>query len=276
MLSVFNPAPLPDSEDGTGKSSSRPMKRPRQNAKANKKKLGLAAKWTIRERKNRKLNCSAVEEMRYIEAEETILNLKNGFNYQPRVYMQELFKIKYNMLLMNFEALKRYEVGKVMPTKQEKEQAKKAFACIRKNDATGLKWLIENGFSPNYHNGFGSSVLLYACRKNAKACIALLIQKKANLRRCDAEGRTALHYAVWTQPQVSIEILKLLCDKEPLLLLATDWLDCTPLDCVKPTEWPKVCSFLVSTLGIYKDDILSLAVKPTSKASSFKSETASL
>jgi len=263
MQSVFHPAPLPDMGSGINTRNTCGKKRRRRSTKKNlKKKSGLCAKWTIRERKNRKLNCSVADETRYINDEENILSLQDGFNYQPRVYLQELLKIKFNLEPKIFKASQRYKLPKGIPTTQENQQAKKAFTCIHNNDADGLTWLIENGFSPNYHNGFGSSVLFYACRKNSQACIEVLLSKNANLQTCDVEGRTALHHAVFSQPQVSISILKLLCDREPCLLVATDWLDSTPLDVVKPIEWPKVCSFLVSTVGIYKEDILSTKGTP--------------
>ena len=132
-----------------------------------------------------------------------------------------------------------------------KSIATNVFKAIYLDDDASLQWYLDQGFSVNYHNKFGETVVHYACKCSAVRCLHELIERKAFVGVSSINGRTPLHMALWHHREISLPIIRLICDQEPSMLLSLDWLKALPTDNICPTQWPVVCDFFNLSVDHY-------------------------
>lgn len=190
-------------------------------------------------------------------SEVKILSMPNGFNEHPMEFLRKIMRIKYHGNIQTYQAVKKLEILKEnkTPTPKIVAQAAEVYKCIVDDDVVSFVRFLNDGFDVNYHNKFGETVLHYACKQQAIACIHELIERGVKVGVCCVSGRTPLHVALWYHREVSLDLVRLLCSSEPTLLLAADYLDCTPLDAVTPTQWPVMCDFLNLSVDHYYEDL---------------------
>jgi len=83
-----------------------------------------------------------------------------------------------------------------------------------------------------------------ACRKGLKDSVEFLLNEaKVNFRVKDDFGRTPMHDAFWSA-QPFLDVVKILMNHDPDLLLVSDSRGCSPLIYAPKDQWPVWCEFL--------------------------------
>eukprot|EP00549_Striatella_unipunctata_P002099 CAMPEP_0118714686 /NCGR_PEP_ID=MMETSP0800-20121206/26356_1 /TAXON_ID=210618 ORGANISM="Striatella unipunctata, Strain CCMP2910" /NCGR_SAMPLE_ID=MMETSP0800 /ASSEMBLY_ACC=CAM_ASM_000638 /LENGTH=297 /DNA_ID=CAMNT_0006620569 /DNA_START=308 /DNA_END=1201 /DNA_ORIENTATION=- len=93
-------------------------------------------------------------------------------------------------------------------------------------------------------NRFGESLLHMACRRGFKNVVKLLMEEaNVTVYKCDDYGRTPMHDACWASvPQY--EVMEMLLEKAPELLLLKDARGFTPFSYVRKDHWEGWIKFL--------------------------------
>jgi len=127
-----------------------------------------------------------------------------------------------------------------------------AVDAIRGNDVACLRRLREDGRVLDCGNGFGETLMHMACRRSDVGVISMLLTEgRASLRVRDDFGRTPFHDACWrTEPD--LDILDLLLDNAPELLMLSDKRGHTPLDYSRRQHWGMLVSFLEGRKGKFR------------------------
>ena len=116
--------------------------------------------------------------------------------------------------------------------------------AARNEDLEALKVLHSRGHPLQCCNRFGESILHVACRRGSATITRFLLDEaNVSLRVRDDFGRTPLHDACWTR-EPAFELVKMLIEKEPDLLLVCDKRGNTPLEYVRRDHWKVWCQFL--------------------------------
>jgi ankyrin repeat protein len=92
-------------------------------------------------------------------------------------------------------------------------------------------------------NKFGESVVHMACRWSSFQVVDFIMRHGGSDWFVDDFGRTPLHYACW-RSEPSFDVVTLLLDMSPRLLLVSDARNTQPLHYVRDQDWPKWCAFL--------------------------------
>mmetsp|Transcript_265 Transcript_265/g.417 ORF Transcript_265/g.417 Transcript_265/m.417 type:complete len:235 (-) Transcript_265:78-782(-) len=109
--------------------------------------------------------------------------------------------------------------------------------AIRSRDIQTLREMVKNGRSMHACNQFGESIIHMACRRGFTDVVKfLLVEAGVSLRVIDDFGRTPLHDACWV-PRPSFDLVDMLLNHEPELLLMSDKRGHTPLDYVRKEHW---------------------------------------
>ena len=195
-----------------------------------------------------------------MRAEAAILRLQTGFNTHPRVFFSHILKVKYGMDVDYIKAVDAFRVLRDVTALNSDPNnsidiAKNVYKAIRLDDSESLAWYLDQGFSTNYHNKFGDTILHFACKSLAVQCVHELIERKALVNVSNVSGRTPLHMAMWHHPEISLPVIRLICRKEPRMLVCLDWLNSSPLDNVCSKQWPVVCDFFNLSIDHYFEDI---------------------
>ena len=116
--------------------------------------------------------------------------------------------------------------------------------AARHEDLEALKVIYnQKGRTLQCCNRFGESILHVACRRGSAPITRFLLDEaNVSLRVRDDFGRTPLHDACWTR-EPAFELVKMLIEKEPDLLLVSDKRGNTPLDYVRRDHWKAWCQF---------------------------------
>lgn len=116
--------------------------------------------------------------------------------------------------------------------------------AARDDDLQRLKSLYESGQTMDCCNRFGESLLHLVCRRGFKdVAVFLLVDVKLDVRISDDCGRNPFHDICWN-PEVQIDIAKLLLERDPTLLLIGDKRGHTPFDYARPEDWQTWRKFL--------------------------------
>lgn len=99
------------------------------------------------------------------------------------------------------------------------------------SDVAALDALLKAGLSPNPCNQFRDSLLDYVCKTSNKAAFHCFQRNEADLRVCDAFGRTPLHYCAWSDT-FEESIVRAILKKDPQQLYQEDKQGNTPLEFV--------------------------------------------
>lgn len=110
--------------------------------------------------------------------------------------------------------------------------------AVRQDNVTQLRTFLQQGRNLNCCNRFGEYLLHLAARKKLVATARFLIHEaRVSLRVHDDFGRTVLHDACWTDPPC-LEVVDLIIDQCPDLLLVQDKRGHTPLFYARKEYWP--------------------------------------
>ncbi len=117
--------------------------------------------------------------------------------------------------------------------------------AIRSNDVDALRRLHAAGTNLQCGNRFGETLIHLACRRSRFDLVSFLVAEVGlSLRVRDDFGRTPLHDACWrTQPD--LELLDMLLDRAPELLMLSDKRGHTPLDYARREHWAVLVPFLL-------------------------------
>lgn len=109
--------------------------------------------------------------------------------------------------------------------------------AIRQNDIKALENLKSMGYSFQGCNRFGESLLHLACRRSSLDVIRfLVVDCSVSLRVRDDYGRTPLHDVCWRK-EPNFDIIDIILDQEPDLLLIADKRGHVPLDYARREHW---------------------------------------
>lgn len=123
-------------------------------------------------------------------------------------------------------------------------------AAIRKGDIGQLRSYHEAGRPMKCSNKFGESLLHLACRKALVSVVDFLVNEAGvPVQVIDDMGRSPLHDAFWT-PEPNTELVDLLLEKCPDLLLVKDKRGHTPLCYARRDHWSKWSEYLKSRTNI--------------------------
>lgn len=110
-------------------------------------------------------------------------------------------------------------------------------SAVRESNIDFLRQYHVDGKSLNICNRFGESVLHLACRKQLVSVVDFLLNEaKVPAQVCDDYGRTPMHDACWTT-EPNFDVVDLILDKCPDLLLVKDKRGHTPLFYARREHW---------------------------------------
>ena len=116
--------------------------------------------------------------------------------------------------------------------------------AIRRDDLDALRQLHRQGQSLQVCNRFGESIAHAACRRGAYDIVKFMIEEAhITLKVIDDYGRTPLADACWTQ-EPCFDLISLLLDHCPDLLLIRDKRGCFPLQYARRDHWDQWIAFL--------------------------------
>ena len=125
----------------------------------------------------------------------------------------------------------------------------KLVKAIRTHDLDTLKSMHKAGKSLQASNQFGESIVHVCVRRGTPEILKFLLDECNVSPRvvCDY-GRTPLHDAAWNFS--SFEMMEILLEKCPEMLLVTDKRGFTPLSYVPKDRWAACCQFLDRHLNL--------------------------
>lgn len=133
-----------------------------------------------------------------------------------------------------------------LPTSEERISSYEIdiITAVRKNDIDFLRRARENGRSLQGCNTFGESIAHLACRRSSLELITYLVTDGCvSLNVKDDYGRTPLHDACW-KIDPNFDLIDLILDNEPDLLLIADKRGDSPLDYCRKEHWGQWIRFL--------------------------------
>jgi hypothetical protein len=117
-------------------------------------------------------------------------------------------------------------------------------AAVRTNDVNALRQMLHQGQTLQVCNRVGESIVNNACRRGSLDIMKFLLEEASlSLKVVDDYGRTALHDACWTHTPC-FDLVLLLLEHCPDLLLVQDKRGSTPLQYVRRQNWGDWCQFL--------------------------------
>lgn len=133
-----------------------------------------------------------------------------------------------------------------------------AVDAVRSNDVARLRRIHNEGKSLQCCNRFGESLIHLACRRSEKEVVDFLINEGCvSLRVRDDYGRTPMHDACW-RTEANIDLLDILIQREPELMMMSDKRGHTPLDYARREHWKVLIPFLLKRADTFQP------VQPTS------------
>jgi ankyrin repeat protein len=81
-------------------------------------------------------------------------------------------------------------------------------ACVVKGNLVMLEFLLKNKANPNLTDANGITALMYAVQFQNKEIVKLLLENNANKNTKDKQGKTAFEYAVFSKNELIINLLK--------------------------------------------------------------------
>jgi len=120
-----------------------------------------------------------------------------------------------------------------------------AVDAIRSGDLDLLRKLFSGGTNLQCANRFGESLIHMACRRSHRDVVSFLVNEAGvSLRVRDDYGRTPFHDACW-RPELDLELIDMLLEKEPKLILLSDKRGHSPLDYTRRSHWAELIPFLL-------------------------------
>lgn len=116
--------------------------------------------------------------------------------------------------------------------------------AVRTDDLDALRRIWRGGKTLQCSNRFGESIVHIACRRGSLPVVKFLLDEaRVSIKVRDDMGRTVLHDACWAS-EPSFDVVEILIEREPDLLLLCDKRGHTPLAYVRKEKWADWCRFL--------------------------------
>lgn len=116
--------------------------------------------------------------------------------------------------------------------------------AVRREDVAALRTMRQSGQTLQVCNQFGESILHSACRRGLGKVLRFLVDEAhVSLAVADDYGKTPAHDACWTI-QPNFEVVKIVIETCPDLMLVADMRGSTPLDYTQKSLWGDWCAFL--------------------------------
>ena len=129
--------------------------------------------------------------------------------------------------------------------------------AVRDQNLDKVKELHAQGHPLQARSQFGESLMHVCARRGTPEMLRFILQQEGvSVRTCCDYGRTPLHDAAWSADAKSLEMMKILIQECPDLLLILDKRGFMPLDYIPKERWPHACAFLDK----YKSIILPTGV----------------
>jgi len=127
----------------------------------------------------------------------------------------------------------------------EEMYIQEAVDAVRSNDVDTLRQLAAAGTNLQCGNRFGETLIHLACRRSHQDVVSFLIKEAGvSIKVRDDYGRTPLHDACW-RCTVDLELMDLLLDSCPELLMLSDKRGHTPLDYSRREHWDVLIPYLM-------------------------------
>lgn len=117
--------------------------------------------------------------------------------------------------------------------------------AVQNNDVEALRDMLHGGEIMQTSNRFGESLLHTACRRGFTDVVHFFLYEAGVCPRIrDDMGRTPMHDACWSSCAPNHELMLMLIEFAPEMLLSTDGRGHTPFDYARREHWPNWVSFL--------------------------------
>jgi len=127
----------------------------------------------------------------------------------------------------------------------EEMYIQEAVDAVRSSDVDTLRQLAAAGKNLQCGNRFGETLIHLACRRSHQDVVAFLIKEAGvSIKVRDDFGRTPMHDACW-RCSVDLELMDLLIDSCPELLMLSDKRGHTPLDYARREHWEVLIPYLM-------------------------------
>ena len=141
----------------------------------------------------------------------------------------------------------------LVPTDEQlAEYTTEVLFAAQDEDMDTIRKIHKDGNSLQCCNRFGESLLHMACRRGLTKLVDFLLNEAClSIRVKDDYGRTPLHDACWSRFQ-NCEIVQMLIEKEPSLLLVSDNRGFTPFAYSRMEHWTSWKEFLYEQKHVVK------------------------
>ena len=127
----------------------------------------------------------------------------------------------------------------------EEMYIQEAVDAVRSSDVDTLRQLAAAGKNLQCGNRFGETLIHLACRRSHQDVVAFLIKEAGVSIKVRYDfGRTPMHDACW-RCSVDLELMDLLIDSCPELLMLSDKRGHTPLDYARREHWEVLIPYLM-------------------------------
>lgn len=130
--------------------------------------------------------------------------------------------------------------------------------AVHANDVKTLRTLMQSGHVMQASNRFGESLLHTSCRRGYTSTVQFFVHEaKISPRLRDDMGRTPMHDACWSSSVPNHDIMKMLIEAAPEMLLSRDKRGHSPFDYARREYWPNWVTFLNDHRQFIVDSLVS-------------------
>ncbi|KAL3778089.1 hypothetical protein ACHAWO_001755 [Cyclotella atomus] len=117
--------------------------------------------------------------------------------------------------------------------------------AVQNNDVDALRLMLHSGEIMQTSNRFGESLLHTACRRGFTDVVHFFLYEAGVCPRIrDDMGRTPMHDACWSSCAPNHDLMRMLIETAPEMLLSKDGRGHTPFDYARREHWPNWVMFL--------------------------------
>lgn len=117
--------------------------------------------------------------------------------------------------------------------------------AVQNNDLDSLREMFHSGEIMQTSNRFGESLLHTACRRGFTDIVHFFLYEAGVCPRIrDDMGRTPMHDACWSSCAPNHDLMRMLIEMAPEMLLSRDSRGHTPFDYARREHWPNWVMFL--------------------------------
>jgi len=152
--------------------------------------------------------------------------------------------------------------SKSPPTsKQINDYDQELIKVVRDSELDKLMNLQISGKSMSACNRYGESIVHMACRRSEFEIVDFILNTGGDHKIIDDYGRSPLHDAFW-RPEPRFDVVTLILDRDPSLLLMTDIRGASPLSYVRQEHWLLWCAYFYHQKDKYWPEKRSHAISP--------------